>query len=219
VPGLSRAHRNQTEADLQTVATAMKAALIIGGMVAIAANAVGPWIITLLFGERYLAAAATFAWLSWAIGPYAAAFMAAQALNALGARGKGALTAMVMVGVHVAVMAVLVALGQAQANGWAGDPIGAASAGLLAGSILGAATGLAVLGSRIKICGHGWWIKPMILTAIPAGFMHLAPLPPLVAGTFSLFLLATLTWMAGIFSRTELDRIAGRLKANRPMGN
>ena len=54
--GLSRAHRNQTEADLQIVATAMKASLIIGGMVAVAANAIGPWIINLLFGERYMVA-------------------------------------------------------------------------------------------------------------------------------------------------------------------
>ncbi len=215
VPGLSRAHRNRTEADLQTVATAMKAALIIGGMVAVAANAVGPWVIALLFGERYLAAGETFAWLGWAIGPYGAAFMAAQALNALDARGRGAAAALVMVGVHVAVMAVLVALA-GRAGGWAGGYIDAATAGVLAGSVLGAAAALAALGSRVKVAGHGWWIRPMVLTAIPAGIMHLAPLPPLAAGALSLVLLAALTWMTGVFSRAELERIAGRLGIGRP---
>jgi O-antigen/teichoic acid export membrane protein len=212
VPGLSRAYRNQTETDLQTVATAMKAALIIGGMIAVVANATGPWAITLLFGDRYLAAGETFAWLSWAIGPYAAAFMAAQALNALDARERGALTALVMVGVHVIVMALLVSLGQGLASDWTGGSIGAATLGLLAGSFLGAAVGLAALGSRVKIPGHGWWIKPMVLTVMPAGVMHLTFLPSLVAGTLALFLLVALVWITGVFSQAELQRIAKRLK-------
>jgi O-antigen/teichoic acid export membrane protein len=213
VPGLSRAYRNQTEDDLQTVATAMKAALIIGSMVAVVANAIGPWIITVLFGDRYLAAGNTFGWICWAIGPYAAVFMAAQALNALGARGMGALTALVMVGVHVGVMAVLLALGQWTVGGLIGGPIESTVAGLLAGSIFGAVVGLTALGSRVKIPGHGWWIKPMILSAIPVAIMYIIPLPKLISGLLSLFLLAVLTWKTGIFSRTELDRIAGRLRA------
>ena len=212
VPGLSRAYRNQTETDLQTVATAMKAALVIGGMIAVVANAIGPWAITLLFGDRYLAAGETFAWLSWAIGPYAVAFMAAQALNALDARARGALTALVMVGVHVVVMAVLVVLGQGLASDWTGGSIGAATLGLLAGSILGAVVGLTALGSRVKIPSHGWWIKPMVLTVIPAGVTHLTFLPSLVAGTLALILLIALVWISGVFSQAELQRIAKRLK-------
>ncbi len=214
MPGLSRAHRNQTEADLQAVATAMKAALIIGGMVAVVANAMGSWVITLLFGEDYLVAGETFAWLSWAIGPYAAAFMAAQSLNALDARGKGALTALVMVSVHIGVMAVLMLLGPFGQLAY--GSIEAATTGLLAGAILGAVVGLSALGSRVNIPGHGWWIKPMILTAVPAGVMHLAPLPPSLAGALSIFLLTALTWMLGVFSRAELRRIAGRFKVAPP---
>jgi len=219
VPGLSRAHRNQAEADLQTLATAVKAALIIGSMVAVVANAIGPWIITVLFGERYQAAGNTFGWICWAIGPYAAVFMSAQALNALGARGMGALTALVMVGVHVGVMAVLLALGQWTVGGLIGGPIESTSAGLLAGSISGAVVGLTALGSRVKIPGHGWWIKPMLLSAIPVAIMYMMPLPKLISGFLSLFLLAVLTWKTGIFSRTELDRIAGQLRATRPTGD
>jgi len=187
----------------------MKAVLIVGGMVAIAANALGPWMITLLFGDRYQAAGETFAVLSWAIGPYAAAFMAAQSLNSLDARGRGALTAVVMVGTHLLVMFGLLALEPAGSS--AEGTIKAAAVGLLVGSIVGAATGLSVLGAQVNTPGHRWWITPMILIALPAGIMEIVSLPALLAVALSFALLLTLTWIAGVFSRDELDGIGERL--------
>lgn len=218
VPGLSRAYRNQTEADLQTVATAMKATLIIGSMVAVVANAIGPWIVTTLFGERYEMAGHTFGWICWSIGPYAAVFMTAQALNALGAKHMGALTALAMVVGHVGVTAVLLGLGQWTVGGLIGGPIESTVAGLLAGAFLGSIVGLTALGSKVNIAGHGWWLKPMILSAIPVLIIYIIPLPKPISGILSLLLLFALTWQMRVFSRTELERIAGRLRTTRSGG-
>ncbi len=208
IPGLSRAYRYQTESDLQILATALKVVFIMGGVVAVVANAIGPWAITALFGDRYLAAGNTFSWICWAIGPCAAVFIVAHTLNALDASGLAALTALVMATVHAGVMAVLLSMGDWTTGGFLEASVMSAVAGLLAGSISGAVVGSMALSTKLKMPDHNWWRMPLIFSIMPIAVVYFLPEP--VGGVVSIFLLIFLTWKTGIFSRIELDRITGR---------
>ena len=212
VPGLSRAYCKQTKADIRTVTMAIKVVLIVGCIIAVIANAMGPWFITTLFGKKYLLAGDIFGSICWAIGPYAVVFIAAQALNAVGARGMGALTALMLVSANIGVMVIFLSLEQWAPGEITGGPIASAVAGLLTGSYVGAFVGLISVSSRLKLPDQSWWIKPIVLSCLPVVILYYMPLPVYICCLLSLLLLILLTWKTGVFSRSELDQIAGRLK-------
>ena len=207
LPGLTRAQRSRNAADLLALATVLKFCLVGGAVVAALAGPIGPWLIPLLFGARYLAAGEAFGSLMWGLGPLSAAFIAVSALNGLGARGPAARAAFTMVAIQVAGM---LALGE-----YAGmDAMNATIAAFLAASLAGMALSAVALTSALQSGGGfengqasvplGWWPRPTAILIVCAviGLSHwlsphwaaFAGMAAALAGTMAL----------GVFSRHEL---------------
>lgn len=202
LPGLSRARRLGDTADIRLIATAIKASLIGGAMIAVVAGVFGPWLVTTVFGARYGSAGETFAVLAWALGPYAAAVIAPQALNALGARHLAAWSAALMVATFVTVMALTMPYGDLQA----------AVVASIAASSAGAAVAALYLTEQIGLAGPGWWLRPAaLLAATGAVFAASTTAAPGWAMLLLVPLLAVLAWWLNVFTREEITAILAKL--------
>ena len=202
LPGLSRARLLGDEADIRLVATAIKASLIGGGLIAIVAGVFGPWLVVTVFGARYGLAGETFTILAWTLGPYAVAVIAQQALNALGARHLAALSAALMVATFITVMALTMPYGDLRA----------AVVALIAASSTGAAFAALCLTKRIGLARPGWWLRPAgLLAATGAVFAVGTTAAPGWAMLLLVPFLMVLVWWLRIFSREEITAILAKL--------
>lgn len=211
LPAIGRVRRRGGEAEVAALATGVKAALIVGGVVAILADAYAPWLITLVLGARYAPAAETFGLLAWSLGPYAVAFVAGQALNALGGRAQAAGIAAMMVTLHVAALVVLLPMG----------PLDAALASLSFAALAGCVAGLLCLCPRLGVPGHGWWLRPLLSVAAVGLLMRAELTPEPWAAPAYVVLLLALAWMLRMFSGSELrfvlERVGMRFDGEKPV--
>lgn len=190
LPGLARAQRNRSEADFMVLRTVLKLSLIAGALAAAATAVIGPSMIVMVFGDRYLEAGLALVGMMWGFGPYAAAFIAICTLNALNFRARSATAAFLMVMIQTGGMVLLA--------GPAGlDPVTATITGFLLASLAGMAwslDGLALALSQASApTGRRWWMTPAAIVLLSAaislgGWMHpllasLAVLAVILVGT------------------------------------
>ena len=206
LPGLSRAHKYRSMDDLGVIASTIKAGLVVGGVIAIVSNAVGPWLITTFMGENYRLAGASFARLCWGLGAYGIVFISIQALNALGHRVQAILASFLIVFIHVIGLILLLPLGGAVA----------AALSLVLASIAGTVYTSVVIGPLLGKRGQGWWFLPIFLTAVAALVTYLPVNIPTINYVLALLLLLFLTWRMRVFSLSELQYIIRRIKPQRP---
>ena len=175
VPAITRVRRRGGRVELRALASAVKLTLLGGLAIALLSEAFAPLVVPLLFGAPFRPAADLFALLSWAAGPYAAALIACQSLNALDHRRRAALLALAM---NAALVVLLVPLSAT------GGPTAAAGA-VIGSSLIGALVGVAALRGPIGAEGDGWWWVPIALAlACLAGVRVVevpGPVVPLVA--------------------------------------
>ena len=206
LPGLSRAHRTNNLPDIRAVATMLKASLVIGGVLAILLGVFGPWLVALFFGSRYATAGETLVSLAWALGPYAAAGIAQQSLNALGARLQAALVAGAMVATFTALICLPLPLA----------PLSQATAAFIAATAIGALGGALALTAPIGLSGVGWWVRPAALLALVGAIFALAHTT--AQGLTTLLLIPALLIGVGVcrvFTRDEFAAIASKLSRRR----
>ncbi len=209
LPGLARAHRNRSRTDLLALVTVLKACLVGGALAAAVTAALGPWIVTALFGGRYLAAGDALARLMWGVGPYAATFIAVTALNGLGVRGRAAFAAFAMVAIQGGGMVLLAGPGGM-------DAVDATVAAFLLAALAGMALSFAGLTAALDLGsefgggfgGWGWWLAPTGVLLAGAGLGlggglggWLAPAWVMIAGA-ALTLAGTVALR--VFSRQEI---------------
>ncbi len=200
VPALSRVRRHGAGDDQRAVTTLVRWSLAAGAGVAVLVEGYGATAVATMLGPRYGDTASFFTLLAWATGPYAAAIVSIQALNALGQKRRAAVVASIMVATHVALLAIF--FSQAGANG--------AGLALIAGVLLGCATGASFLGPAIQVRGLVWWVVPLLVTAGAAALMRLVPVSaPLLAPPVFVLVLAALA-ATRVVAREELAYIVRR---------
>ena len=180
--------------------TLLRWTLAAGVAVALLVEGYGAPAVAYVLGPRYADTATYFAMLAWATGPYAAAIVSIQALNALGQKRRAAAVAAIMAATHIALLAVLFSHA---------GVIGACLA-LIAGALLGCAIGASFLGVATNVRGLVWWLVPLIVTATAAALMRLVPVSaPLLA--LPLFVLVLVALAATrVIAREELAYIGRR---------
>ena len=175
VPAITRVRRRGGGAELRALGSAVKLTLLGGLAIALLAEAFAPLVVPVLFGEPFRPAGDLLALLSWATGPYAAALIVCQSLNALDRRRRAALLALAMNAVLVVLLVPLAVVG---------GPTAAAGA-VIGSSLIGALIGVAALRGPIGADGDGWWWIPIALAlACLAGVRTIeapGPTVPLVA--------------------------------------
>jgi O-antigen/teichoic acid export membrane protein len=201
LPALGRVQRRGGLYEMAALTIVVKAAFLIGGIVAILSNAYASWFMTTILGPRFLSAAKTFAVLTWIIGPYAVVLIVGKALNALDARPQAATMAITMVIINVVAMIILIPLG--------GLP--AAIVSLFVASLTGCTLGLVFLGSRIGFHKNTWWLYPMGVVAVFSLLLQFKVLlnlwtPPLIIGLFTF-----LVWKFRFFTKQEVEFILARI--------
>lgn len=201
LPAIGRVQQRGDLSEISALQIVVKASLVIGGIVAIAANAYAPWLITSILGLKYIAAAKTFALLTWTLGPYSVAIIIGKTLNALARPLHAAAMAITMVIMNMTVMAIFIS--------WGG--LEAAMIALFAATLTGCMLGLIFLHTRLGFSGHHWWLRPMGL-AVAFGVLSQGELLPNVwiapvwCGVFLLFV-----WKFHVFTKPELTFILKRL--------
>ena len=182
--------------------TVGKLALLLGGMLAIFAGPFAPQLISAMLGDRYVVGGATFGALSWALGPYSAALIAGQALNALNARGLAARGGIIMVVVHGLAFVFLLPLGSLQAATWS----------LMIGANFGCAANCWSLASVLATRGHFWWLCPMGLCALAFLLSVLVPLPAALVAPALALIVVLASWHLRIVSLADLSSVLGRIR-------
>ena len=200
VPALSRVRRRSAGNDQRAVTMLVRWSLVAGTVLAILVEGYGASVVRFVLGPEYTDAAVLFSSLAWATGPYAAAIVSIQALNALGRKRRAALIAAIMVATHIT---LLVSLFSTQ---------GASSAclALIAGALLGCAAGARFLGVAVQVRGFTWWVAPLFVTASAAALMRLVPVsaPQLALPVLALSVVAFAA--SRVITRGELAYIARR---------
>lgn len=202
LPAVGRVQKKGEGVEIAQLATVVKLALVIGGIAAVLSYAYAPSVISAILGRRFEAAAGAFALLSWALGPCAVYYFAAQALNALNGRVQVAAIAGATIGVQVVLVIFL-------------QPYGALSATILAvllSSLIGCFTVLVFLRPRIGVSGHGWWLRPMFLVAATGLTMRLEIMPGVWSAPLFVGLLIGLSYLTKCFSRDEVEFVVSRLR-------
>jgi len=205
LPALGRVRRSGGDLEVESLATVIKAALVLGGLVAIFAQALAPWFVSLLFGADFEPAGHAFAWLSWALGPYAVVLIVGQALNSLNSPIRAAWLATATVLLNVVLVVAFVQEGA----------LLAASIALCIASFAGCLLGLLFLNGRIGSPGHGWWARPLAAVVVVGLAMQPEVLPSLLTAPILAALLLLCVWWLGLFSRNELDFVLARLGLHR----
>jgi len=205
LPALGRVQRSGGALEIASLTTVVKAALVLGGLAAIFAQVLAPWAVVVLFGADFEPAGRAIAWLSWALGPYAAVLIVGQALNSLNSRIRSAWLAATTVALNVVLVVALLQQGA----------LPAASIALCVASFAGCVLGLLFLNSRIASPGHGWWARPLAVVAVAGLAMQLEVLSDPLAAPIMAALFLLCVWWFGLFSRRELDFVLARLGLHR----
>lgn len=201
LPSVARAHRSRDSDDLGVLGTVLKICLVSGMLAAAVSALIGPWLVTLVFGEAYRMAGQAFANLMWGLGPYAATLVAIAALNAMNRRAA--------VTVSVLLMIVLQIVGALSSVAFDVDPVRATMLGFLAAACLGMASSLRAIDSVLRPLSrpgsHAWWPAPLLLLIVMTGLgtSGLVSAPWLAA----LGLPATIAAALSLIARRELGQL------------
>lgn len=202
LPSLTRGYHRRGPAP--AVLTFVVRGLLVGGsLLAILAQSYGVWFVTLFLGDRYAPAGAVFAALCWALGPYAVAQLAIQALNGIGGRSLATVLAAVIVSIQVALLVVCLPLGA----------LVAATTALVAAASLGCLLGVLFIHKQLRMEGHAWWLHPTVAVAGTGAAMSLGIVPEPWAAPSAAALLGFLVWQLRVFTKADLGLIRERFQA------
>jgi O-antigen/teichoic acid export membrane protein len=203
-PALSRARRSGTGDDQRAVTALMRSIFAAGAVVAVLIEGYGTPLVHFVLGPRYAEAADLFTALAWAVGPYAAAIVAVQALNALGRKRQAAMVAAIMALSQPALLVIV--------HPWLG--IAAGCAAMIAGAGLGSMIGSVLVGIAVGIRGFAWWLAPLAVTAVAAALMRFVPVDAAILAPLVLVALLAAFAATRVIARTELAYIVGRFGRN-----
>jgi O-antigen/teichoic acid export membrane protein len=201
LPRLSRAYRHGDGG--RDLLTAAKLIILTSTAIFVLGASYGPWFVTLALGEKYIVAAELFRWLCWVFPPYAIVFFVGQSLNVLGARKLGAGIFGGMVTFHAVLLVAYV-----DAN-----PAVAAIASMFISALAGAVLALYRVGNLVGGIGHGWWMKPALVTTVAYGIAGAGWVPPLIVAPVALLAAFGLALFLKIFDDHDIAsirRVSGR---------
>lgn len=202
LPSLSRGyHRGGPVPAVLTFV--VRGLLVGGGILAILGQAYGAWIVTFVLGDRFAPAGSVFALLCWALGPYAVALLAIQALNGIGGRSLATILAVAIVSAQILLLLLCLPFGA----------LAAASTALIAAAALGCLLGVLFIHKRLGLGGHSWWLNPSLAVAGTGAAMSLGVVPEAWAAPSAITLLVFLVWQLGVFSKADVRLIRGRVQA------
>ncbi|MEJ2122314.1 MAG: lipopolysaccharide biosynthesis protein [Alphaproteobacteria bacterium] len=210
VPALSRVRRSGAAEDQRAVTALLRWTLAAGAGLAILVEGYGIQAGTYILGERYGDAGRLFTALAWAAGPYAAAIVALQSLNALNQKRKAAAVAASMMATQAAVLATL--------HPWAGQD--AASIATVAGALTGCVAGAILVGIALQDRRVLCWLIPLLASAGAAASMRLVPVDATILSPFVLAALIAVLVATRVFARDDLFYVLRRFggRASRAQG-
>lgn len=194
MPAIGRLSRRNAVGEIADLTTVLKMALLLGALLAIFADPFAPVLIAALLGDGYRAGGNAFGTLTWALGPYSAALIAGQSLNALNARAKAASGGMIMVTAHILIFALMLPYGALHAAGWS----------LLIGALIGCAVNCWSLSSVLEIKGCRWWFAPLGISALTYLASDLVPLPAVLSAPALALMIVLSAWCLKIMRFADL---------------
>lgn len=208
MPAIGRLSRRKASAEIANLTTVVKLALLLGGLLAIFADPFAPNLISAVLGERYHQSGATFGLLSWALGPFSAALIAGQALNALSARNLAARGSVIMVVMHTVAFASLLSF----------SSLHAATLSLMIGALFGCGANCRSLASVLTARSNFWWLPPFCLCALAFLLSRLLPLPAALVAPAVAMAFVLMSWRLKIVSHSDLSSVLGRVRLAGHMG-
>jgi len=201
VPRLSRAYSRQGAARLEVVPQLMRTVMLGGGLTAILATSYAPPLIEWMLGGRYDQVGPLFALLCWALGPFAVVLLSIQSLNAMGGWRDGVIVAVVAMAVQVGLLL-----------SWAADgDVFRAGGSIVIAAFVGAALGIALLGSRISSAGAGRGYLALGLLAVAYLLVELGPLGTPWEGVLIAAAYLLINWLSKAVTLDDLVALAARL--------
>ncbi len=201
LPGLARAYRSNSAADLSLFLTLIKLVIVGGTVIALLTATGGPILLTFLLGSDYAAAGEAFSVAIWTLAPLSAVILMVEGLNAFGQRHNATLLVGTVVVLHVALMALLIEL-------W--PPLAAATVSFVAASLVGAVLGSVLVARCFKSSQILWLSVPALLSALAAAAMQLDPLPGMWAGPLISAVLSIVVLMSGAVPLSHLRTLLRR---------
>ncbi|MCH8284240.1 MAG: methyltransferase domain-containing protein, partial [Chloroflexi bacterium] len=201
MPALRRLQRSGRGTEIGQLSKLFGLLLVGYTVVAVLTVAFGPWLVDLLFGQRYEATSRALVVMSWGLAPYSVMVITVKALYAVGAKARAMA---VLTVANVAQAAVLVGLSRM------GGVDGAVFA-MLISSWLGCLLGVVLLRPQLPVSGTWWWAGPVAMTVVAAGIVGAG----LIRGPWSALSLAASCLLVGyglrFFTVSDIRGILSRL--------